>query len=134
MPDGDEVGTYQGRRTKALARGRNRSGTTGAGVGIGPGARQNQPGTAIAGHAPAKGKRKSLSATGAAGPAVTNFVELLFGALRVPDVAHGFLVRPALFPRFTQAARGRFARLNPPLREFCFHGFTFNFSAAASLR
>jgi hypothetical protein len=34
------------------------------------------------------------------------FPELLFGALGVPDVARGFPVRPALFPRFTQAARG----------------------------
>jgi hypothetical protein len=52
----------------------------------------------------------------------SNFAELLLGALRVPNVAHGFLVRPALLPRFAQAARGRFARLDPPLREFRFHG------------
>jgi hypothetical protein len=36
----------------------------------------------------------------------STFPELLFGALCVPDVARGFLVRPALFPRFAQAARG----------------------------
>jgi hypothetical protein len=42
------------------------------------------------------------------------------GALRVPDVAHSFLVCPALFPRFAQAARGRFARLDPPLRKIGF--------------
>jgi hypothetical protein len=64
----------------------------------------------------------------------SGFTELLLGALRVPDVAHGFFVCPALFPRLAQAARGRFARLDPPLRELRFHGFTFNFSAAASLR
>jgi hypothetical protein len=29
----------------------------------------------------------------------SNLAELLLGVLRVPDVAHGFLVRPALFPR-----------------------------------
>ena len=62
------------------------------------------------------------------------FAELLLGALRVPDVAHGFLVRPALLPRLAKAARGRFARLDPPLRDLRFHGFTFSFSAAASLR
>jgi len=44
----------------------------------------------------------------------SNFAELLLGALRVPDVAHGFLVRPALLPRLAQAARGRFARLDSP--------------------
>lgn len=49
-------------------------------------------------------------------------MELLLGALRVPDVAHGFLVSPALLPRLAQAARGRFARLDPPLCEFRFHG------------
>ena len=67
-------------------------------------------------------------------PSEADFRKLLLGALRVPDVAGGFLVRPALFPRLAQAARGRFARFDPPLREFRFHGFTFNFSAAASLR
>jgi hypothetical protein len=36
----------------------------------------------------------------------STFPELLFGALGVPDVARGFLVRRALFPRFAQAARG----------------------------
>jgi hypothetical protein len=36
----------------------------------------------------------------------STFAELLFGALGVPDVAGGFLVRPALFPRFAEAARG----------------------------
>jgi hypothetical protein len=36
----------------------------------------------------------------------STFPELLFGALSVPDVSRGFLVRPALFPRFAQAARG----------------------------
>jgi hypothetical protein len=34
------------------------------------------------------------------------FPELLFGALRVPDVSGGFLVRPALLPRFAEAASG----------------------------
>jgi hypothetical protein len=52
----------------------------------------------------------------------SNFSELLLGALRVPDVAHGFLVRPALFPRLAQAARGCLVRLDPPLREIRFHG------------
>jgi hypothetical protein len=61
-----------------------------------------------------------------------NFPELLFGALRVPDVSRGFLVRPALLPRLAQAARGRFARLDSPLREVRFHGFTFNFSVVAN--
>jgi hypothetical protein len=51
-----------------------------------------------------------------------NFAELLLGALRVPDVAHGF--RPALLSRLAQAARGRFARLDSPLRELRFHGFS----------
>ena len=64
----------------------------------------------------------------------SSFTELLLGALRVPDVAHGLFVRPALLPRLAQAARGRFARLDSPLRELRFHGFTFNFTAAASLR
>jgi hypothetical protein len=41
----------------------------------------------------------------------SSFAELLLGALRVPDVAHGLFVRPALLPRLAQAARGRFARL-----------------------
>jgi hypothetical protein len=77
-------------------------------------------------------KLKRGNALGAA--ALANFRKLLLRALRVPDVAHGFLVRPALFPRLAQTARGRFARLDPPLRETGFHGFTFNFSAAASLR
>ena len=36
----------------------------------------------------------------------STFAELLLGALGVPDVAGGFLVRPALFPRFAEAARG----------------------------
>ena len=40
------------------------------------------------------------------------FPELLFGALRVPDVSGGF--PPALFPRFAEAASGRFARHNSP--------------------
>jgi hypothetical protein len=62
----------------------------------------------------------------------SNFAELLLAVLRVPDVAHGF--HPALLPRLAQAARGRFARFDSPLRELCFQGFTFNFSAAASLR
>ena len=134
LPDGDEVGACCEWRVKTYARGRNSGGATCAGMGIGTRACQNQPWPATAGNPPAKGKRKSLSASRATEPSVTNFAELLFGALRVPDVAHGFLVRPTLFPRFAQAARGRFARLNPPLREFRFHGFTFNFSAAASLR
>jgi hypothetical protein len=51
----------------------------------------------------------------------SNFTELLLGALRVPDVAHGFLVRPTLFPRLAQAARGRFLRLDAPLCEVRFH-------------
>jgi hypothetical protein len=67
-------------------------------------------------------------------PSEANFRKLLFGALRVPDVAHGLLVCPSLLPRLAQAARGRFTRLDSPLRELRFHGFTFNFSAAASLR
>ena len=62
----------------------------------------------------------------------SNFAELLLGALRVPDVAHGF--HPALLSRLAQAARGRFARLDSPLRELRFYGLTFNFLAAASLR
>jgi hypothetical protein len=62
----------------------------------------------------------------------SSFAGLLLGALRVPDVPHGF--HPALPPRLAQAARGRFTRLDSPLREIRFHGFTFNFSAAASLR
>lgn len=53
---------------------------------------------------------------------LADFRKLLLGALRVPDVARCFLVRPALFPRLAQAARGRFARLDPPLREIRFHG------------
>jgi hypothetical protein len=57
-------------------------------------------------------------------PRMADFRKLLLRALRVPDVAHGFLVRPALFPRFAQTARGRFARLDPPLREVRFHAFT----------
>jgi hypothetical protein len=65
-------------------------------------------------------------------PSESNFAELLLGALRVPDVAHGF--HPALLSRLAQAARGRFARLDSPLCEFRFYGLTFNFSAAASLR
>lgn len=52
----------------------------------------------------------------------SNFAELLLGALRVPEVAHGFLVRPALLPRLAQTARGCFARLDSPLCEFGFHG------------
>jgi len=55
-------------------------------------------------------------------PSEANFAELLLGALRVPDVAHGFLVRPALLPRLAQTARGRFTRLDSPLRELRFHG------------
>jgi hypothetical protein len=62
----------------------------------------------------------------------SSFAELLLGALRVPDAAHGF--HPALLPRLARAARGRFGRLDSPLREIRFHGFTFNFSVAASLR
>jgi len=54
----------------------------------------------------------------------SGFEELLLGALRVSDVAHGFLVRPALLPRLAQAARGRLAHLDPPLREIRFHGFS----------
>jgi hypothetical protein len=34
------------------------------------------------------------------------FPELLIGALRMPDVAGGFLVRPALLPRLAEAASG----------------------------
>jgi hypothetical protein len=64
----------------------------------------------------------------------SSFAELLLGALHVPDVAHGLFVRPSLLPRLAQAARGRFARLDSSLRKVGFHGFTFNFSAAASLR
>jgi hypothetical protein len=64
----------------------------------------------------------------------SSFAELLLGALRVPDVAHGLFVRPTLLPRLAEAARGRFARLDSTLREIRFHGFTFNFSAVASLR
>jgi hypothetical protein len=63
----------------------------------------------------------------------SSFAELLLGALRMPDVVRSSFVRPALFPRLAKAARGRFARLDSPLREVRFHGFTFNFSAAASL-
>jgi hypothetical protein len=62
----------------------------------------------------------------------SSFAELLLGALRMTDVPHGF--HPALPPRLAQAARGRFGRLDSPLREIRFHGFTFIFSAAASLR
>jgi hypothetical protein len=47
---------------------------------------------------------------------------LLLGALRVPDVTHGLFVRPALLSRLAQAARGRFARLDSPLREIRFLG------------
>ena len=65
-------------------------------------------------------------------PSEANFRKLLLGALRVPDVAHGF--HPALLSRLAQAARGRFARLDSPLRELRFYGLTFNFLAAASLR
>jgi hypothetical protein len=50
------------------------------------------------------------------------FPELLFGALRVADVSGGFLVRPALLPRFAEAASGRLARLNSSLGELGFHG------------
>jgi len=53
---------------------------------------------------------------------MADFRKLLLRALRVPDVAHGFLVCPALLPRFAQTARGRFARLDSPLREIRFHG------------
>jgi hypothetical protein len=52
---------------------------------------------------------------------LADFRKLLLRALRVPDVARRFLVSPALFPRLAQAARGRFARLDPPLREIGFH-------------
>jgi hypothetical protein len=34
------------------------------------------------------------------------FQELLFGALSVPDISGGFLVGPALLPRFAEAASG----------------------------
>ncbi len=50
------------------------------------------------------------------------FLQLLFGAVRVADVPGGFLVRPALLPRFAEAASGGFARLNSPLGELGFHG------------
>lgn len=36
---------------------------------------------------------------------LAGFCKLLLCALRVPDVARGFLVCPALFPRLAQAAR-----------------------------
>jgi hypothetical protein len=36
----------------------------------------------------------------------SNFPELLFGALCVADVSCGFLVRPALLPRFAKATSG----------------------------
>lgn len=49
-----------------------------------------------------------------------NFGELLSGALCVPNVARGFLVGPALFPRLAQAARGRLARLDSALGELVF--------------
>jgi hypothetical protein len=50
------------------------------------------------------------------------FPELLFGALGVPEVTGGLLVRPALFPRFAEAARGCFARPNSAFGELGFHG------------
>lgn len=40
----------------------------------------------------------------------SNFEELLLGALHMREVAHGFLVRPALLPRLTQSTRRCFAR------------------------
>ncbi len=55
-------------------------------------------------------------------PSEANSRKLLLGALRMPDVAHGF--HPALLPRLAQAARGRFTRLDSPLRELRFHGFS----------
>jgi hypothetical protein len=36
----------------------------------------------------------------------STFPELLFGALRVAEVPGGFLVGPALLPRFAEAASG----------------------------
>jgi hypothetical protein len=63
----------------------------------------------------------SFPHTGAPSPSATNIRMLLLGALRVPDVAHGLFVGPALFPRLAQTARGRFARLDSPLREVRFH-------------
>src|SRR5437867_12569887 len=51
------------------------------------------------------------------------FAKLLLGALSVADVAHGFLVAPALFPRFAHVARAGFARFNPALSQFGFHSF-----------
>lgn len=60
------------------------------------------------------------------------FRKLLLRALRVPDVARRFLVRPALFPRLAQAARGRFVRLDSPLREIRFHGFLIYAIASSS--
>jgi hypothetical protein len=35
-----------------------------------------------------------------------DFPELLFSALRVPDVSRSFLVCPPLFPRLAQTAHG----------------------------
>ena len=51
----------------------------------------------------------------------SDFGELLLGAVRVPDVPHGLFVRPALFPRLAQSARGRLARFDSPLCEIGFH-------------
>jgi hypothetical protein len=52
---------------------------------------------------------------------IANFVKLLLGALGMAEVAHGFLVRPALFPRLAHGARGKFMRFNPALSQFRFH-------------
>src|SRR5207247_1830980 len=51
------------------------------------------------------------------------FAKLLLGALSVADVAHGFLVAPALFPGFAHGARAGFASFDPALSQFGFHSF-----------
>jgi hypothetical protein len=64
------------------------------------------------------------------GDSTANFGELLLGALGVADVAHGFLVRPALFPRLAHGARAQLARFNPALSQFRFHSSNLRTSAS----